>query len=306
MTTLNITKSILSISTPGTTLYPSSASDSASLTRSCNSYAANVKRTHPGKFGFWASLPLPFISESLQEIEAALAEGADGFVLLTNHHGHYLGDEIFDPIFALLNKHKATVFVHPTTPCMRNTHSKCTCNASDSEPHPAFHPATPLAHAHRNPLFEFFFDTARATTHLFQQHVFARHPQLTFVLPHAGGAFPPLISRISLFNTLLPPSGGAGGVGVREDEMRRTLRERVYFDLAGAVLPGQLPGMLAATGVGVGRLLYGSDYPFTGSEGVRRLAREMDEGLREIVATEEEMSLVYAKNAMRLLEITES
>ena len=158
MATTNTSKSILSISSPGTTLYASSACDSAQLTRSCNSYAASVKRNHPDKFGFWASLPLPFIAESLQEIDTALAEGADGFVLLTNYQGHYLGDAIFDPVFAALNDKRTRIFIHPTAPCTRNipqnATSQCCSSASATNGSDenavavtTHQPATPLAHA---------------------------------------------------------------------------------------------------------------------------------------------------------------
>ena len=79
MSTANVTKAIISISSPGTHLVYGNDELTRNLTRHCNSYAANLKRTYPDKFGFWASLPLPDVDAALDEIDRAIEEGADGF-----------------------------------------------------------------------------------------------------------------------------------------------------------------------------------------------------------------------------------
>jgi predicted TIM-barrel fold metal-dependent hydrolase len=300
METVNISKSILSISSPGTSLYPQSPDKSAELTRKCNSFAASLKQQHPSKFGFWASLPLPFIPESLKEIETALAEGADGFALLTNYQGHYLGDPTFEAIFALLDEKKARIFIHPTMPCTHHHHQHL--------PSPAMLPATPLSAVYPVPMFEFFFDTARAACNLLLRGTVVRRPALTFILPHAAGAFPPLLSRLAVFSTLVPDafpaaesgSESGGVVGLAEDEMRELLDTRFFFDLAGAVFPGQLEGMLVALGVGTSRLLYGSDFPFTSAMGVEMLAVRMEEGLEDLVGGDG-LESILKTNAVSLL-----
>lgn len=301
MSSLGIRKSILSISSPGTALYPSSPQKSVELTRNCNDFAANLKREHPDKFGFWAGLPLPLIKESLQEAETALKDGADGIGLLTNYQGHYLGDPIFDPILELLDQKGAIIFIHPTSPCTCHT----TAASTSTTPTPATcTAATPLAPPFPNPMFEFFFDTARAITNLLLRHALARFPRLRFVVPHAGGGFPALLSRVTRFSGLVPEAfpAGSGVAALSEEDARALLRApRFHFDLAGVVFPGQLAGMLAATGLGADVLLYGSDFPFTQAGGVRELAAEMDEGLERLVGAER-VEDVYVNNAARLLE----
>lgn len=47
---------------------------------------------------------------------AADVLGADGFILMTNYGGAYLGDDRFEPVFAELDHRNASVLVHPTTP----------------------------------------------------------------------------------------------------------------------------------------------------------------------------------------------
>lgn len=92
-----IQKAILSISTPGTHLVYNDSELAATVTRDCNSYAADLKKRMPERFGYWASLPIPDVDLCLEEIAKSAEEGCDGYALLTNGHGHYLGDPIFDP-----------------------------------------------------------------------------------------------------------------------------------------------------------------------------------------------------------------
>ena len=288
MDDIGISRSILSISTPGTHLVTGDNALAGKITRHCNSYAASLKRKHPDKFGFWASLPLPDIQTSLTEIETATNEGADGFCLLTNAHGHYLGDSIFDPIFEELNRRKAIVFIHPTTPCIA-------CH-SDSNGLSQPIKATPFEGRLPNPMLEFFFDTARAITNLFLLGTVKRYPDIKYIIPHAGGAMPPLLSRFTGFSTLIAGPWESSS----EEEVREAFERQFWFDLAGFPFPGQIKGLLAV-GVGAQKLLYGSDYCFTKAEGVIMLARKMDEGVKGIF-TEKEVEEIYYGNATKLLE----
>lgn len=295
----NISKSILSISSPGTHLVPGNDRLAASLTRHCNTYASGLKKRRPESFGYWASLPLPSIDLALAEIPLAVAEGADGFALQTNHHGRYLGDALFDPVFAELSRRHATVFIHPTSPCIA-------CVDEGQGIHPTR--AAPLAANFPNPMLEFFFDTARAVANLFLSGAVQRFPGITYVIPHAGGCLPPVLSRFTGFSTLVP--GPWAGVG--EEDARRVFEQRFYFDLAGFVFPagegaeamaasGQLVGLVRGMGVSASRLLYGSDFPFTKADGVELLAGLMDRGVKGMF-TEEEIEQIYRGNAERLLQ----
>lgn len=281
MSRVGISKSILSISSPGTHLVAGNSDLAAKTARYCNSYASNLKRKHSSKFGYWAALPLPDVQLALDEMAKSADEGADGFTCLTNHHGHYLGDSIFDPIFTELNRRKAILFIHPTTPC----------TACDGGPVPA----TPLGHKYPNPMMEFFFETARVVTNLFMSGTVSRCPDITFLIPHCGGASPPLLSRWTGFASLIP----GPWAGVSEDEAREKIEKQFYFDLAGFPFPGQIKGIKAA-GASAKNLLYGSDFPFTKAEGVEMLAGQMDMGIKEEF-TEEEVREIYEGNAKRLL-----
>ena len=101
----SITKSILSISSPGVHLVPGDKDINCKLARQCNDFANDLVRRKPKKFGFWAALPLPDVESTLAEISYVLDNlQAVGFALETNHHGTYLGDPSLDVLFNELNK----------------------------------------------------------------------------------------------------------------------------------------------------------------------------------------------------------
>ena len=294
MDKLNIRKSILSISTPGTHLVHNNPQLARTVTRDCNAYAADLKTRRPDRFGYFASLPIPDVALCLREIETCTKEGCDGFVMLTNGHGVYPGDEGLDPIFDELNRRKAILFFHPTTPT-------CPCSPEAQAQGESPQKAAPFAGKYPNPMLEFFFDTARIVANLFLSGTIKRCPDIKFIFAHCGGAMPPLLSRFTGFSTLVP----GPWQGTPEEEAREIFNRQVWFDVAGFSFPGQIKGLLEGSGVGHDRLMYGSDYPFTKSDGVGMLAGMMDDGAKSMF-DEEQMKDVYHRNAERLFALQET
>ena len=86
-----IAKSVLSVSSPG--VHFGDDFRAQVLARRMNEAAAEVAKDHPGRFGFFASLPLPDVAGSLVELEHAYdVLGADGVILNSNAGGQYPGD----------------------------------------------------------------------------------------------------------------------------------------------------------------------------------------------------------------------
>lgn len=277
-----IAKSILSISSPGTHLIPGNDDLALQVTRECNEFAAELKSQHPDKFGFWASLPLPDVKGSLEEIAYAFdVLNADGIAVKTNMHGVYMGDPVLDPVFQELNRRHATVFIHPTSPCIGDGHTA--------------HAASPLDH-YPNPMFEFFFDTARAVINMLMTGFVDKFPNITLIICHAGGALPPLVERLT--NVATAVLGHPAEFNT--EAVKRIFGRQFYFDLAGYVFPDQIHGILRY--VDTTRLLYGTDYPFTPGSGALGMSRIMDTELPLVFPDQDDCRAILSDNAVKLLE----
>ena len=291
MTNESIVKSILSISSPGVGPDRFNGPLSVKLARKLNDYAGDLKKKHPDKFGFWASLPLPIISASLTEINHAFDDlGAEGVVLLSNYNGHYLGCEEFKPVFEELNRRKAIVFIHPGTPCIA---PPVTYPGSSID-------ALPLAGSYPNPMFEFFFDSARAVIDLILSNTVIDYPDIRYIVSHAGGVIPALTDRCARFDQITEDPRNPC---LTTDVIKELFNSRFWFDLAGYPFPYLLHGLLLW--VDSSRLLYGSDYVFTPDDLVSKLVTEMDEGMTELWGNDDEgegkKKAIWEGNARKLL-----
>ncbi|MCX5336051.1 amidohydrolase family protein [Streptomyces sp. NBC_00140] len=227
-----IETAMLSMSSPG--VHFGDDKTARLLARRVNEYAAELTRDHLGRFGNFVSLPLPDVDGALEEIAFAFDElGADGVALLTHTHGVYLGDQRLDPVFAELDRRRAVVFLHPTSPV-------CWEQSALGRP---------------RPMVEYIFDTARTVTDLVMAGVLTRHPNMRVIVPHCGGAVPVLADRINEFMRLFVPSENS-----RSLDALQQLRG-LYYDMAGTAFPRQVPALLNL--VDADRLLFGSDYCWT-------------------------------------------
>lgn len=239
MDKLGVEKAYLSISSPGVHFGDDKAA--RDLSRKVNLEAARLRDAYPGRFGFFASTPLPDIDGTLEEIAFAIDElQADGFVFGTNFHGKYLGDALLEPVFAELNRRKALLFLHPTRPG-----TSCACGD----------PRHDITLGYPAPMLEFIFDTTRTVTDFVLSGRFDQHPDIRLLVPHAGAALPLLSERIDLVGPLLAAPGQP-----HPPSLKKALR-RMHFDLAGAPVPEMLDALLSVADED--KIHYGSDWPFT-------------------------------------------
>lgn len=286
MDSTGIQKSYLSITSPGVHLVAGKDALAKQLARDCNEFAYSIKREMPDRFGSFASLPLPDLEGSIKELDYVCDHlKADGVVLHTNYHGKYLGDNYFQPIFKELNRRGVVVFIHPTSPC---TMTAPGCAHLKGGPLPQY----PV------PVFEFMFETCRCVIDLFLSGAISRYPNIRYILPHAGGALPPLIQRFSEAATLIPNL--SLDTSVTPEGVRAMLNDRFWFDTAGPTFPEQIKSLLHY--VRPDRICYGTDYPFTPFQGVQHLGRIMEENLATMLDSQEERDGVYGNNALRLLK----
>lgn len=227
MDQMDIATAVLSVSAPGTTFLPDPA-DAAALSRELNDYTAELVAAHPGRFGFFATIPTPHMTESVAEVERALDElHADGVVLLANSAGTYLGEGGQDELFAALDARNAVVFIHPA-----------------DLPGPSVEGIPPFA-------ADFLLDTTRAAYLLVRNGIRTQYPDIKFILSHAGGFVPYASHRMAV--SIMGDTGRSPADSLDDFSS-------FYFDTALSSSAAALPTLLAFAKPG--HITFGSDWPF--------------------------------------------
>ena len=209
------------------------------------------------------------MAASLAELERALDQLAlDGIALPTHTEGAYLGDPRLTPLLEALDARRATVFVHPTSPC---------CFEAFGLELPA-------------PMIEFPFDTTRTAASLVYSGAAARHPGISFILPHGGGTLPFLAPRMAAIGSI--PILGARAVAPPQDAMQAFAR--FFYDTALSVAPQQIAALRSLAPVS--QILYGTDFPFAPAERLRFA----EAAFAALPFTPDEAAMVRSGNAARL------
>jgi predicted TIM-barrel fold metal-dependent hydrolase len=247
MDKLQIQAAVLSVSSPGVHFHDDLAAKE--LARRLNEEGTRLRHAHPGRFGLFAVTPLPNVDLAIEEAVYAIEQlQAEGVVVESNHDGLYQGDSKLDPFYAELNSRKAAMFIHPTSPSCQG------CEA--------------LSLGYPRPMLEFMFETTRTVTNLILQGVTTRFPDIRIIIPHAGAALPVLASRVDGLTSFI-----LGASGKPVPQMKTEMR-KLYYDMAGALLPELLEALLRIADPE--HLFYGSDWPFTPLPAVAGAADSLD------------------------------
>ena len=224
-----IQTAVTSFSTPG--FHFGDRDFTNSLCRACNEEQAQWISDHPTRFGAWAALPLPHVDATLREIEFALDTlGLDGVLHFSSYQGPYMGDPMWEEVYAELDRRGAVLYLHPEDPVHK-----------------------PLE---RYPPFMFYarFDTTMAIYNYVYSGMAERYPNITVVTAHGGGAAPNL-SFTAHASALLVPDGVKNA-----PEGLETYMKRMYYDTG---ICASLHALACLdVFVGSSKLVYASDYPF--------------------------------------------
>jgi predicted TIM-barrel fold metal-dependent hydrolase len=235
------------------------------LSRESNEAAARIVGEHPGRFGSFAAIPYADIEGSLAEIRHALDTlRADGIALMTSYGGKYLGDPAFWPILEELNRRKAVVYTHPTSPaCCTRTLPLTSINTIEGP-----------------------VDTTRTMASLMFAGGAARFPDIRWIFSHSGGVTPFLLSRFERH--------GAEARDSKEKMPDGPMHElrKFYYDTAQGNHPGALFALMQM--VPVSQVLYGTDYPFIDGATVTA-------GLARHGFSAADLRAINRENALRLL-----
>ncbi|MYV43153.1 amidohydrolase family protein [Streptomyces sp. SID1328] len=223
-----VATSVLSLTAPSVVAWE--GQERRDMARRVNEYVAELVSRYPGRFGNFATLPLPDVEGAVAEAEYALDElGADGVVLLSNYGGVYLGDPRYAPLWEALNRRSAVVFIHPTSPPIEVL------------------PGVP------GPLVDYPFDTTRNAVQMVFSGVLDRYPDTKIILAHAGGFVPYAVMRFCELQPALDPEGPS------TEELLAKFR-LFYWDTALSSGPDAFPSFLAFADHE--RILFGSDFPY--------------------------------------------
>jgi 6-methylsalicylate decarboxylase len=175
------------------------------FTRQSNEHGAKMVQMFPRRFGLFIGLPMADVDARLKEIEYGYDTlKADGVHMYSSINDKWPGDPFFTPLHEELNRRKAIVFMHPTTP---------TCCK------------TPPGIG--GPVVEFDFDMTRAATSLLWNGVLTKYKDIKFIV-HSGGTLPVLAGRIQ--DRVSAKSTGPlsyGFSGVTEEHVLRSCARHV-------------------------------------------------------------------------------
>ncbi|KAF7332074.1 Amidohydrolase 2 [Mycena kentingensis (nom. inval.)] len=272
------------------------------MARQRNVAMAEVCSAHPGRFGFFATLP--FLNDIdgefpsylwwlcslcglgvLLEMAFALDElKADG-ISMSSCYGEgaealYIGDERYDPIWRELDKRRAVVFIHGAqTPS-----------------------STPLPHSLLGiPTTEVPAETFKAAAHLVVTGRKRKYPGPRIILAHFGGSTPFLAARVA---------GMAAYMGCTLRRVRIAFRashrqwssspdeilhdfSTFYFDSALSAHSTTLA--LMSSWVGPERVLFGTDFPAVSKETAGWYTKNVEDFYGE-----DDLKNIMSQNALNL------
>ena len=223
-----VATSIVSTSEPGVWFGDNEAA--RRLARECNEYGAKLMANHPGRFGVFATLPLPDVDGALREIEYALDTlKADGVCFMSSYQGKYLGDPFLTPVMEELNRRRAVVYTHPFR-------AECCVN---------------LLPNGRALGITLSTETTLTIASVLYSGTAARFPDIRFIWSHGGGTMPYITGRFGVNADTKTPELPNGILY----EIRK-----FYYDTAQAFNEYTLPTFTKL--VPRSQILFGTDYPF--------------------------------------------
>ncbi|MEU5210209.1 amidohydrolase family protein [Streptomyces sp. NPDC020742] len=254
-----IESALISNAIPGD--FFSDAATAARFNRAANEAVAEFAGDRRQTFGLLAGLPMPHVDAALAELAHAYDElDADGVVLIPHSGGAYLGDPLYEPLLAELNRRAAVVLVHPMA-------------LPDTAPM-----NVPYV------LADFLLDTTRGGLSLILSGALDRFPDIRFVLSHGGGFLPYAASRVQWL--------GPAFFGHDPERIAQGLH-RLYYDTA-LTGPSALPSLLQV--VPPERILFGTDWCAAPADAVAACVR----GLDAAPLTPSQRRLIDRENALAL------
>ncbi|CCM03180.1 uncharacterized protein FIBRA_05302 [Fibroporia radiculosa] len=241
--------------------------------RELNLLMAQVCEMHPGRFGFFACLPIPGdTNTALDELAFALDElHADGIALPSSYgegsSATYLGDDLYDPIWEELNRRGTVVFLHGT-------------QTPSSNPYP--HPFLGL------PITEVPNETYKGAAHLVVTGKKRKFSNVKIILSHLGGSTISLAPRVAVLSKHM-------GCPLSPEEILQDFQS-FYYETALSAHKATLSALKSF--VGPDRVLFGTDFPAVNKD----MATWYTENLDQFYSDDpEQLEAINNGNALSLI-----
>jgi 2,3-dihydroxybenzoate decarboxylase len=262
-----IDQQVLSLAVPGCERFPREAS--IKIARTSNNALSKIVNEYPHRFYGFGALPLPSISDSLDEIKRVVLDlGFKGLILPSNVNGKYFDSKEFSPLFDLVQKFRVPIFLHPTIPVDANSLSKYDLWGAS---------------------LGFGTDAAKSTLRLIYGGILENYQGLRIILGHLGETLPFIIKRIDIAY-----SREKDKFKQLKHEPSFYVKRNFYVDTAGIWHEPSLSCTINT--LGRKRILFASDYPFDSI--LRNIAF-----IKACHLSETELRAICWKNASDLLKI---
>lgn len=263
MDAAGIAMSALSVNDPGPEWFEH---DAPAVARTLNDYIGGAVLARPTRFFGLCAPPLPFIPESLVEIDRCLGEyGMKGILLYTNLAGRFPDEPEFRPLFAKAAKLDLPILLHPALPL--------TIDAVKG-----YELTSTLGN---------MFENTIALARIIAAGILDEFPELKLVCPHLGGTLPYIVGRLD---------HQIGVLRRGPQNLRRAPSDylrQIYFDVAS---PLPLAMKFAYEFFGPDKLLFASDHPWVDPKLISGALESL-----ELPAVDAEK--IFSGNAKRLFKL---
>jgi hypothetical protein len=251
MDAARIDMQILSLTSPGAEQLK--ADEAAAFARETNDYLAEALRSHPARFGGFASLPTSDPNAAAAELERTIHDYGFKGALINGHiQGRYLDDKFFWPIFECAEALGVPIYLHPTYP------PKPVIEAS----YRGFAPIVSDMLAGAG--WGWHIETAIHVIRIILGGTFDRYPRLQLVVGHMGETLPFMLQRLDVMPMALTKLGRP---------ISSYLRENIYYTFSGFNFTPTFLDLLLQ--VGVDRIMFSADYPYSSMAQARAFLEQL-------------------------------
>ncbi len=258
------------------------------ICRMINDSIARVVKEHPDRFIGCIQLPLHEGKVAIEELHRGLDLGLKAPAIMSSILDITFDDERMFPFYEEVSRLGLPIIVH----------ASLFPKGAES----AFTIGRTLSRA---------YDISAAVLRIIYK-VFAKWPDLKFIMPHMGGVLPMMKGRVMAF--FEPPPELGIKIDYPEDikPLPKTLNEleatgaveefnnlfdRLYFDTAGAC--GWMPAMIAATNAyRHDRIIFGTDYPMEFHTGKDK--KWFIDNINSMDISKEDKEAIFSGNFLRL------